>query len=173
MISSQALVKRTETNGNGLPATVPPQLPKQSPPVQPLTEEMVSQLLSGRGWRGWLRAARVARVLGLFSLYLFLDTYDVRADFNQRAVTRLRDLARERGRRARLKAWTNAQLYTAFDRFMRVLRYVVFRGAEGSARKQARLEKQAVWMRESLIDLGPTFIKLGQALGTRADLLPL
>ena len=28
-------------------------------------------------------------------------------------------------------------------------------------------------MRESLIDLGPTFIKIGQALGTRADLLPL
>src|SRR6185369_588932 len=131
MISNQALVKRTETNGNGLPATLPPppQLPKQSVPVQPLTEEMVDQLLSGRGWRGWLRAARVARVLGLFSLYLFLDTYDVRADFNQRAVMRLRDLAQQRGRRARLKAWTNAQLYAAFDRFMRVLRYVVFRGA--------------------------------------------
>ena len=54
-----------------------------------------------------------------------------------------------------------------------MLRYLVFRGAEGSAKKQARLEKQAVWLRESLIDLGPTFIKIGQALGTRADLLPL
>jgi tetrahydrodipicolinate N-succinyltransferase len=93
-------------------------------------------------------------VLGLFSLYLFLDTYDVRADFNRRTITRLRDLARERGRREQLKAWIKAQLYVLFDRFMRVLRYVVFRGAEGSARKQARLEKQAVWMRESLIDLG-------------------
>ncbi len=74
-------------------------------------------------------------MLGLFSLYLFLDTYDVRADFNRRAVARLRDLARQRGRRARLKAWANAQLYAAFDRFIRVLRYMVFRGAEGSARK--------------------------------------
>src|SRR6185436_3763821 len=89
------------------------------------------------------------------------------------AVTRLRDLARDKGRRARLKAWFNEQLYTAFDRFMRVLRYLVFRGAEGSAKKQARLQKQAVWMKESLIGLGPTFIKIGQALGTRADLLPL
>ncbi|HEU5133485.1 MAG TPA: hypothetical protein VFT26_15320, partial [Pyrinomonadaceae bacterium] len=62
------------------------------PAVQPLTEERVNELLAGRGFRGWLRAARVARVLGLFSLYLFLDTYDVRADFNKRAVTRIREL---------------------------------------------------------------------------------
>ena len=170
MSSNQALIKRSDVNGNGLAATVPPKQPAQ---VQPLTEELVDQLLAGRGLRGWLRAARVARVLGLFSLYLFLDTYDVRADFNRRSVTRLLDLARERGRRAQLKAWITAQLAVLFDRFIRVLRYLVFRGAEGSARKQARLEKQAVWMRESLIDLGPTFIKIGQALGTRADLLPL
>jgi predicted unusual protein kinase regulating ubiquinone biosynthesis (AarF/ABC1/UbiB family) len=170
MSSNQALIKRSDVNGNGLAASVPQKQPAQ---VQPLTEELVDQLLAGRGLRGWLRAARVARVLGLFSLYLFLDTYDVRADFNRRTVTRLREIARQRGRRAQFKAWTQAQLYVLFDRFMRVLRYVVFRGAEGSARKQARLEKQAVWMRESLIDLGPTFIKIGQALGTRADLLPL
>ena len=149
------------------------QAPKPTAQVRPLTEEMVDELLAGHGLSGWLRAARVARVLGLFSLYLFLDTYEVRADFNRRAVTRLQDLARQKGRQAQLKAWTRLKLYVAFDRFMRVLRYVVFRGAEGSARKQARLGKQAVWLRESLIGLGPTFIKIGQALGTRADLLPL
>jgi len=172
MTSNQALVKRTETNGNGL-AVSTAQAPKPTAKVRPLTEELVDEILKGRDFRGWLRAAQVARVLGLFSLYLFLDTYDVRADFNRRGVTRLRDLARGKGRRARLKAWFNEQLYTAFDRFIRVLRYLVFRGAEGSAKKQARLQKQAVWMRESLIRLGPTFIKIGQALGTRADLLPL
>src|SRR6185503_2787877 len=59
------------------------------------------------------------------------------------------------------------------DRLIRVLRYLIFRGAEGSARKEARLQKQAVWLRDSLINLGPTFIKIGQTLGTRADLLPL
>ena len=174
MTSNQALIKRTNTNGNALaPKPATPETPKPAAAVPPLTEELVDQLLAGRGFRGWLRAARVARVLGLFSLYLFLDTYDVRADFNKRAVTRMRDLARERGRRARFNAWLKAGLYSALDRFIRVLRYVVFRGAEGSARKEARLEKQAEWMRESLIDLGPTFIKIGQALGTRADLLPL
>src|SRR4051812_2271050 len=117
MSSNQALIKRSDLAA----ASVPQKQPAQ---VQPLTEELVDQLLSGRGLRGWLRAVRVARVLGLFSLYLFLDTYDVRADFNRRAVTRLRDLARERGRRAQLKAWISAQLYVLFDRSMRVLRYV-------------------------------------------------
>jgi len=172
MTTNQALIKRTEGNGNGHSAAAP-LVVKQTAQVPPLTEELVDELLSGRGFRGWLRAARVARVLGLFSLYLFLDTYDVRADFNRRNVTRLRELARQQGRQARLKAWTRVQLYVAFDLFIRVLRYVVFRGAEGSTRKQGRLQEQALWLRESLIGLGPTFIKIGQALGTRADLLPL
>src|SRR5436190_12386845 len=141
--------------------------------VRPLTDEIVDELLAGRGLSGWLRASQVARVLGLFSLYMFLDTYDVRADFNRRAVARRREVARERGRSAQLRAWLVAQLYVVFDRLMRVLGYFVFRGAEGSAKKEARLKQQAVWLRESLIELGPTFIKIGQALGTRADLLPL
>jgi len=166
-----ALIK-SDFNSNGQKLTVP-QPSKPTRDVRPLSEELVDELLAGRGLRGWLRAARVARVLSLFSLYLFLDTYDVRADFNRRAVTRLRDLARERGSLARLKAWIWAQLYAVFDLVIRALRYGIFRGAEGSARKQVRLEKQAAWLRESVIDLGPTFIKIGQALGTRADLLPL
>ena len=141
--------------------------------VAPLNEEMVDQTLSGRGLRGWLRLARVAFVLALFSFYLFLDTYDVRADFNRRAIERLRNLARGRGRGTRIKAWIRAQISAGIDLLIRVIRYLVFRGAEGSANKQARLKKQAAWMRDSLIDLGPTFIKIGQALGTRADLLPL
>ena len=172
MATNQALVKREQSNGNGIAASVQP-VPKPATQVPPLTEELVDEILAGRDLRGWLRAARVARVLGLFSLYLFLDTYDIRADFNNRAVARKREQAREKGRKARFRAWAYAQLYVAFDRFIRALRYLVFRGAEGSAKKQARLEQQALWLRESLISLGPTFIKIGQALGTRADLLPL
>ena len=90
---NQALVKRDQSNGNGLAVRAAP-APKPATPVSPLTEAMVDEILAGRDVRGWLRAARVARVLGLFSLYLFLDTYDIRADFNNRAVTRKRELAR-------------------------------------------------------------------------------
>ncbi len=108
MNTNQALVKTNHSNGNGLAVSAQPAAPKPSMQVgqvPPLTEALVDGILAGRDWHGWLRAARVARVLGLFSLYLFLDTYDIRADFNNRAVTRQRELARGLGRKARFKAW--------------------------------------------------------------------
>jgi len=173
-MSSQALIKKP-SNGNNL-SLVPVPAPiahKETTTVPQLTDERVNELLAGRGMRGWWRAANVARVLGLLSLYLFLDTYDIRADFNRRTIKRLRERARSESASKRVQAWLRSFVYEALDRLIRVLRYFVFRGAEGSAKKGARLVKQAIWLRESLIGLGPTFIKIGQALGTRADLLPL
>jgi predicted unusual protein kinase regulating ubiquinone biosynthesis (AarF/ABC1/UbiB family) len=139
----------------------------------PLTDELVDSILAGRGLRGWLRAARVAKVLGLFALYLFLDTYDIRASFNRRMEARKRDGISLQGWLAGLKAWTRAFALASLDKTIRLLRLIMFRGREGSVNKTARLEQQAAWLRKSLIDLGPTFIKIGQTLGTRADLLPL
>src|ERR1041384_5605924 len=104
MTTNQALVKRDRSNGNGLAVSAQP-LPKPATQAPPVNEELVDKILAGRDLRGWLRAARVARVLGLFSLYLFLDTYVIRADFNHRAVARKRELAREQGRKARFRAW--------------------------------------------------------------------
>ena len=74
--------------------------PKPSPEPDPLTDETVAAILDGRGLRGWLRVMNVARVLGLFTLYLFLDTYDIRAIFNQRmALRRKAETSAKRGRR--------------------------------------------------------------------------
>lgn len=148
-------------------------LPKVDAPPAPLNDELVDQILKGQGWRGWLRVASVARVLGLLSLYLFLDSYDIRSKFNRRTGERLREAARAGGRRAKFVQLACDVIGYLLDRAIRVLRFFIFRGAEGSTRKMARLEKQAIWLRENLIALGPTFIKVGQALGTRGDLLPL
>jgi predicted unusual protein kinase regulating ubiquinone biosynthesis (AarF/ABC1/UbiB family) len=176
LVPLSAVTTKPNGNGNGVGkrgVIVQEDPIKNSHAAEPLTDEIVDAILKGRGLLGWLRAGRVAGVLGLFTLYLFLDTYDIRATFNRRLATRLREETRTKNRLTQLRAHFRNFLYYSFDKLIRLMRFVIFRGREGSANKQARLEKQAVWLRNSLIDLGPTFIKIGQALGTRADLLPL
>ena len=156
---------------NGGPTRSQP--PKVDAPPAALNDELVDQILKGQGLRGWLRVANVSRVLGLLTLYLFLDSYDIRAKFNRRSAERRREAARGGGRQAQFVQLCRDVVGRIVDRVIRVVRFFVFRGADGSDKKMARLEKQAVWLRENLIGLGPTFIKIGQALGTRGDLLPL
>jgi len=132
-----------------------------------------NEAINAHGLRGWLRAIKVARVLGTLTLYLFLDSYDIRATFNERFSKRKREEAKKRGRRAQFQEWARNVDRRILDRFIRALRFLIFRGAQGSSRKEMRLEKQAVWLKEKLVGLGPTFIKIGQALGARGDLLPL
>ncbi len=45
-------------------------------------------------------------------------------------------------------------------------------GGVTEVKKAARRKAQAIWMRNTLLDLGPTFIKVGQLFSTRADLFP-
>ncbi len=48
-----------------------------------------------------------------------------------------------------------------------------YRGGYSEEKRAARRQKDAVWIRENLLNLGPTFIKVGQLLSTRADLFPI
>jgi predicted unusual protein kinase regulating ubiquinone biosynthesis (AarF/ABC1/UbiB family) len=127
-----------------------------------------------RSWRGWWRTLQIVRVLGTMALYLFLNDYDIRAAFNARVAARRLEEAKGRGRSEYFKARVrDLFLRQGLDRVARLVRLFVYRGAEGSDSKERQLERQGVWLKENLIGLGPTFIKIGQALGTRADLLPL
>ncbi len=47
-----------------------------------------------------------------------------------------------------------------------------YRGGISDAKQAARRKAQAVWVRETMLELGPTFIKVGQLFSTRADLFP-
>ena len=134
MSINQALVRREPVAAADLVATQ--SIHKPAAPVPELTEDLVNQLLAGRGLRGWLRAAKVASVLGLLSLYLFLDTYEIRADFNRRTINRLREKAREAGRLERLRLWTRSSFYEVLDRFIRVLRYIDLSRSRRFGRKE-------------------------------------
>lgn len=155
--------------------TTPAQAVRALPPARVETQAAAEDEPGARGWRGAWRLAQVARVLGTMTLYLFLNDYDIRAAFNKRIAERQLEEARTLGRTAYFKARArDLFLRRALDRLIRLVRYVVYRGGEeGTAAKERQLERQGVWLKENLIKLGPTFIKIGQALGTRADLLPL
>ncbi|MBP0001632.1 MAG: AarF/ABC1/UbiB kinase family protein [Cyanobacteria bacterium SID2] len=45
-------------------------------------------------------------------------------------------------------------------------------GGYTEAKHAQRRRRQAIWIRETFLDLGPTFIKLGQLFSTRSDLFP-
>ena len=123
-----------------------------------------------RGLRGYLRILHVMVVLGKLSLFLYLDQYDVHHKHHQR-VARER---REKAARLTRLAYYGEKLYGVrmwfFHVFMLLLRRF-FLGNETD--REINQEKQAVWLKEKLIELGPTFIKIGQSMGTRPDLLPL
>jgi predicted unusual protein kinase regulating ubiquinone biosynthesis (AarF/ABC1/UbiB family) len=47
-----------------------------------------------------------------------------------------------------------------------------YAGGVTDEKKAVRRKRQAIWIRDTFLDLGPTFIKVGQLFSTRADLFP-
>src|SRR5918993_4698659 len=106
MSTNRALIPVTSNhaairpNGNGASSSSA----RAASSVPPLSDELVNEILKGRGLRGWLRVARVSRVLGLFTLYLFLDTYHIRSSFNRKIAERRNVEAEADGFYARIVA---------------------------------------------------------------------
>jgi len=192
-LSSLAPPEESSEEIKTLQRLAPLKLPAHTPEVaKQYDEELTNRLLSSSGargdsfeekfddahaqrlsLRGLLRITQIARVLGLLGFYLFLENYEARAKFTRRMATRLREEARARGRVALFQEWSRDVDRRAVDRLIRLTRYAVFRGHDGTENKEARQRQQAAQLRKNLIRLGPTFIKIGQSLGTRGDLLPI
>jgi predicted unusual protein kinase regulating ubiquinone biosynthesis (AarF/ABC1/UbiB family) len=165
------------TNGNSSHSTGngknhPAALPLAAAAANTLAETL--EKTDARGVRGLVRTVQIVRVLGSLGLFLFLDNYDVRRKFNRRMWTRLREEARARGRAAQFQEWSRRVDRLLLDRLILIVRFILFRSSTvDSSRRETRFRIQAARFKRNLIRLGPTFIKIGQTLGTRADLLPL
>ena len=75
-------------------------------------------------------------------------------------------------------SWHNAaasplvRQFKTFSIAFRLLFYLWFDNLVGNNTSKQK-ERRARWLVRKLLELGPTFIKIGQALSTRADLIPL
>ena len=125
---------------------------------------------SYEGFRGYLRLFHVSKVIGTLALYLYLDQYEMHHAQHLKQVEARLETARRLTWLAVLGEKFHKVNVWFFHQFMLLLRRY-FLGNETN--KELYQEKQAVWLKKELIELGPTFIKIGQSLGTRADLLPL
>ncbi|MFV0387748.1 MAG: ABC1 kinase family protein [Pyrinomonadaceae bacterium] len=123
------------------------------------------------GWRGWFRFAKVSRLIGMLSLYLYLDQYD---DVHRKQHLKTRDHRLHVARNLSFLAVLGEKFYAFrlwfFNKFILILKRI-YLGNE--LNKEHNQERQALWLKEKIVELGPTFIKLGQSMGTRPDLLPL
>ncbi len=169
----------SESGGNGLHALLPTKnlpISKQVSNEQLIAEEKsliekeAAVEKNYQGLRGYLRLFDVSKVIGTLALYLYLDQYELHHGQNLKHAEARLQTARRLTRLAVL-----GEKFYGFKQWLihQILLLLKWKMLGSEANKTANHEKQAVWLKEKLIHLGPTFIKIGQSLGTRADLLPL
>ena len=176
---TNALIVENLANGNGSHQLLPAKKTPVSAHIsneqliaeeKSLLEKEAEVERNYHGVGGYLRLFKVSKVLGMLAVYLYLDQYDLHhAQHRKKAVMRM-----EMARRLSWLAILGEKFYQtnlAFFHDVMLLLKRYFLGSETN--RELNHEKQAVWLKDSLIELGPTFIKIGQSLGTRADLLPL
>jgi len=166
-------------SGNGSPHLVPTSdlpIARLTTNEQLIEEEKglqkVESAIEGkyRGIRGYWRLFQISRVIVSLSAYLYLDQLDVHQKHQDKLKKERLSRAYRLTRLAVYGEKLNAIKVWFVQSAMGLLRRFVIGSESNIERNQ---EKQAVWLKEKLIELGPTFIKIGQSMATRADLLPL
>ncbi|BAY34095.1 hypothetical protein NIES2107_60000 [Nostoc carneum NIES-2107] len=118
----------------------------------------------------------IANILGIRVSFLPSDSVT-----NQRYANNM-----EKGYSDKAYRW-NRENYSSRRRFIDIWSFVLtlmfklwrynkawsYPGGMTEAKQAARRKAQAIWIRNTLLDLGPTFIKVGQLFSTRADIFPV
>ncbi|BAY96565.1 hypothetical protein NIES37_04990 [Tolypothrix tenuis PCC 7101] len=118
----------------------------------------------------------IANILGIRVSFLPSDSVT-----NQRYANNM-----EKGYSDKAYRW-NRENYSSRRRFIDIWSFVLtlmfklwrynkawsYPGGITEAKQAARRKAQAIWIRNTLLDLGPTFIKVGQLFSTRADIFPV
>jgi predicted unusual protein kinase regulating ubiquinone biosynthesis (AarF/ABC1/UbiB family) len=118
-------------------------------------------------------------------LYAASKTSNAPSDYADIGLPPLKDgVAKLQSRKA--YRW-NRQNYSRHRRFVDIWAFAIkllavqwaynkswsYWGGMTEEKQAARRRALAIWIRETLLDLGPTFIKVGQLFSTRADLFPV
>lgn len=171
-----ASVKQTDTavHTPDNPSTIFPDHSKAYSKSSISPEEITSQLHLSNG-----HAAQKKDPLPLLSSF-FGQTADVSRSMSKVPSSMIRKGQREKAYRWSRESYSHPRRFVDIWTFVLMLLTALwsnekswsYAGGITEQKKADRRKVQAIWIRETLLELGPTFIKVGQLFSTRADLFP-